>query len=66
VDRALEASHNRIIIAIVEGELTVKRLIISNGIYYLCPENPDYSTIEITEHSDFSVWGVVTYVIHKT
>ncbi len=65
VDRSLEPSHNRIVIAVVEGELTVKRLVISHGIYFLCPENPDFPTIEITENSDFTIWGVVTYVIHK-
>jgi DNA polymerase V len=65
VDRSLEPVHNRIVIAVVEGELTVKRLVIERGIYFLYPENPDFPIIEITENSDFTIWGVVTYVIHK-
>ena len=65
VDRALEPQNKKIIIAIINGELTVKRLIIKKGIWYLKAENPTYKSIEINENMDFSVWGVVTYVIHK-
>ncbi len=65
VDRALEAVNKKVVIAVLNGELTVKRLVIENGIYYLKPENPEYNTIEISPEDNFSVWGVVTYVIHK-
>jgi DNA polymerase V len=65
VDRALEPSHNKIIIAVYDGELTVKRLVIRNGVYFLVPENEQFQEIEITENNEFSVWGVVTYIIHK-
>ena len=65
VDRALEPSNNKIIIAVVDGELTVKRLKIENNIWSLLPENPQFPSIEITEDMDFHVWGVVTYAIHK-
>lgn len=65
VDRALDAISKKVIIAVLNGELTVKRLIIKNGIYYLKPDNPEFDTIEISKEDQFSVWGVVTYVIHK-
>ncbi len=65
VDRALEAVHNRIVIAIVDGELTVKRLKIEGTEYYLVPENAEFAPIHIQEEMDFIIWGVVTYVIHK-
>jgi DNA polymerase V len=65
VDRALEAINNKIVIAILDGELTVKRLSIVDGMYWLLPENESYSPIRIDENIDFVVWGVVTYVIHK-
>ncbi|MDY0151721.1 MAG: translesion error-prone DNA polymerase V autoproteolytic subunit [Candidatus Cloacimonas sp.] len=65
VDRALEAAHNRVIIAIVDGELTVKRLKIVGKDYYLMPENEEFPSIHIHEGINFELWGVVTYVIHK-
>lgn len=65
VDRALEAINNKIVIAILDGELTVKRLNIIDNIYWLMPANPSYSPIKIDENIDFVIWGVVTYVIHK-
>ena len=64
VDRALEPQHNRIVIAAVNGELTVKRLAIQDGIPWLMPENPDYQPLKISEGLDCVIWGVVTQVIH--
>ncbi len=65
VDRAVEAVHNRIVVAIIDGELTLKRLRIEDGLYWLVPENPEFDPICIDEDTDFYIWGVVTYVIHK-
>jgi DNA polymerase V len=65
VDRSLKAKDKDIILAVVDGEFTVKRLRIKRGVYELVPENPDYQVITITEGTDFVVWGVVTYVIHQ-
>jgi len=65
VDRAVDPVHNKIVIAVLDGEFLVKRLCIENGQYSLVSENPNYNPILIQEGMDFSVWGVVTYVIHK-
>lgn len=65
VDRSLEAAHNKVIIAIVNGELTVKRLQIINEEYWLVPDNDTFQPVRITEEAEFFVWGVVTFVIHK-
>jgi len=65
VDRSLEALENAIIIAMINGEFTVKRLLRKEGRVFLAPENPSYPILEVTPQSDFQVWGVVTYVIHK-
>ena len=65
VDRSEAAGHNKVVIAALDGELTVKRLIRRNGRVLLTPENPEYSEIDITEHEHVHVWGVVTYAIHK-
>ena len=64
VDRSLEAVSGKIVIAIVNGELTVKRFIQNNASCQLVAANHDYPPVEITEDTDFSVWGVVTSVIH--
>lgn len=65
VDRSLEANHNKVVIAVVDNELTVKKLKIKNGKYYLVPENTNYPSIEIEEWMDMVIWGIATYVIHK-
>lgn len=66
VDRAVEAADGKIVVAILNGEFTVKRIWIRGTHVRLLPENPLYSPIDIDQESDFQVWGVVTYVIHKT
>ncbi|HHH84583.1 MAG TPA: translesion error-prone DNA polymerase V autoproteolytic subunit [Firmicutes bacterium] len=65
VDRALEPGHRKIVLAVLDGEFTVKRLIERGGRLYLYPENPAYKPVEITEENRFEVWGVVTAVIHE-
>ena len=64
VDRAMEPGDKKVVIAVINGELTVKRIRLFSGRICLYPENPDYQPIEITEGMDFEVWGVVTNVIH--
>jgi DNA polymerase V len=65
VDKSEEPKHGKIVIAVINGELTVKRLNKTVGGIQLLPENPSYLPIHITPEMDFSIWGVVTYVIHK-
>lgn len=65
VDRSIEAKNGDIIVAIVEDDFTVKRLIIKNKKYELKPENSKFSSIKLADSSDLKVWGVVRYVIHK-
>jgi DNA polymerase V len=64
VDRSLEPADKSVVIAVVNGELTVKRIRIRKGVVTLEPENENYQPREITECVDFEVWGVVTNVIH--
>jgi DNA polymerase V len=66
VDRSIQASNGKIVVAVINGEFTVKRFILKNGGAYLLPENPKFPAIKVEAGSDFQVWGVVTYVIHKT
>jgi len=65
VDRSINPSHNSIIIAVIDGEMTLKRLIRTNGRVILQAENPDYPSIMITDEMNFEVWGVVSFVIHR-
>lgn len=64
VDRSIEPIDGKIVIAVIDGELTVKRLKKQKGALFLMPENPDYKPIAVKELQDFSIWGVVTNVIH--
>ena len=64
VDRALEATEGKVVIAVVDGELTVKRLRRIEGKLCLAPENPEFPPIEVDEESGLEIWGVVTAVIH--
>lgn len=64
VDRSLEPKDGNIVIAVIDGELTVKRLRYVKNKLSLLPENPKYKPIEITESMNFEVWGVVSTVIH--
>lgn len=65
VDRSLEPTHGKIVVAALNGELTVKRLYLDKDKVFLIAENEVYSPIEITEGIEFHVWGVVTNVIHS-
>ena len=65
VDRSVEATNNKIVIAALDGELTVKRLLRQRGKVYLAPENPEYPKFDITNREYVHIWGVVTYVVHK-
>ncbi len=65
VDRALEPRNKNIVLAVLDGEFTVKRIQKKKEQLFLVPENDQYQPIIITEEMDFKVWGVVTHVIHK-
>jgi DNA polymerase V len=54
---------NSIVIAFLDGEFTVKRIIKERNGTFLQPENPKYKPIKVTSEMDFKVWGIVTYVI---
>jgi DNA polymerase V len=64
VDRSIEVTSGQVVIAVVNGELTVKRISQHQNKLWLMPENESFRPIEIDEHTDLHVWGVVTNVIH--
>jgi len=65
VDRSLEPKDKSVVIAVLDGELTVKRIRIRNRKITLEPENHNYSVREVTPDAAFEVWGVVTSAIHR-
>jgi DNA polymerase V len=65
VDRSLDPADGNVVVAIIDGELTVKRLRKTATTVRLLSENPDYPEIIIGAGQELSVWGVVTRVLHK-
>lgn len=65
VDKSLTPANKNIVVAILNGEFTVKRFIKENEKIILRPENSKYKDIEILGDDDFKVWGVVSFVIHN-
>lgn len=63
VDRSIKPKSGQIIIAVIDGEMLIRRLEKIMNKIRLVPETPKLSPIEIAEYSDFSIWGVVTYII---
>lgn len=65
IDRAITAQNNHVVVAVLNGEFTLKRLRKLDGKIFLFPENPKYSPIEIKEGMEFEIWGVAIHCIHK-
>ena len=65
VDRSLEPQHNQIVIAVVDGEYTIKRLYFRNGLVELRSENPAFKPICFTAESQLEIWGVVVGVVRR-
>lgn len=64
VDRAIQPSEGQVVIAVLNGELTVKRINCQKGRLLLISENKAFKPIAVDPESSFEIWGVVTYVIH--
>lgn len=64
IDRSIEQKNNHIVLAILDTEFTVKRLVKQNNEIILKAENDQYSDIHVKPHQHFMVWGVVVHVIH--
>ena len=65
IDRSIEPANNKIAVCFVEGEFTVKRLIVKKDRIWLNPENSNYKPIEVKDEDRLIIWGIVTNVIKK-
>ena len=58
-------SSSEVAVCELNGEYTVKRFVKRGGVGWLVPANPDFPEITVTDSDEFSIWGTVTYIIHK-
>ncbi len=65
IDRALPATQDCVVVAVIDGEFTVKQLHYTPQGKVLRAAHPDYPDIVITDDQDFSIWGVVQWNVHK-
>ncbi len=65
IDRSIEAKHGNIVLAVLNNEFTVKRLYRRGGVVKLVAENNLYPPIVVKSGEELTVWGVVTYNLHK-
>jgi DNA polymerase V len=65
VDSSIAPTENKIVVAAIDGMLTVKRLSYIDGKAYLMPENPDFEPIPINESSEVRIWGIVTKILRS-
>ncbi len=65
VDRSISPEPNMVIVAVVDGEFTVKRLCKSSDGFVLAAEHPNYPPISIEQDTEVCAWGVVTWVVHR-
>ena len=64
IDRSINATPGRIVVALIDGEFTLKRLIKKENNYYLKADKENYPAINLYEYIDIQIWGVATYSIH--
>jgi DNA polymerase V len=64
VDRSITNANGKVVVAVLNGEMIVRRLEKGFNKVRLIPETTKLAPIDVDPYSDFTVWGVVTYVIH--
>lgn len=65
IDKSLEPSNGATAVCFIDGEFTLKKIKIEKERVWLVPANTDFKPIEVTKDNDFTVWGIVVYVIKK-
>ena len=65
VDRSVTPYDRQIVVAMIDGEFTVKRFRKRNGKIFLEAANSSFAPIEVDENQELTIWGSVTYIIHQ-
>lgn len=63
IDKAITPRDGSIAVCFVDGEFTLKRISIRHNGVWLVPSNPQYPELQVTEGSNFQIWGIVSYVV---
>ena len=58
-------TESQVAVCEFNGDYTLKRFVKRDGFGWLIPANPDFPEIKVTPDDRFSIWGTVTYIIHK-
>ena len=65
IDKSLEPTNGKIAVCVIDNEFTLKRLRVKKDGIYLEPENDEVKPIKVSEHSNFEIWGMLTFSIQK-
>ena len=65
IDRSIEPNDGDIAVCFIDGDFTVKRILIDNDEVSLVPANKKYPIIKVPKESNFIIWGVVSHIIKK-
>lgn len=65
IDKSLHYKNNALAVCFINGEFTLKRIRKEGNQLYLVPANSDFQPIPVKEDDDFSIWGIVTYIIKR-
>ncbi len=65
IDRSINPKSGDVVVALLDGEFTLKRLIKENENYYLKADKEDYPAIDLYEYTEVTIWGVAIYSIHR-
>ena len=65
IDRSINPKPGHIVVALLDGEFTLKRLIKKQDNYYLKADKENYPAINLYEYIDIQIWGVAIYSIHE-
>ena len=65
IDRSINPNPGHIVVALLDGEFTLKRLIKKQDNYYLRADKENYPAINLYEYIDIQIWGVATYSVHE-
>ncbi len=63
IDKSMDALDGKIAVCYLDGEFTIKRILLEKNNCWLMPANINYKPIQITPENDFLIWGIVTHVI---